>query len=505
MFTVLRPHNAGEECEMDSNVVSPNSKPGSEIRDDAVATRREFLRKSVRLTGGAMAASSLAGLVACNNVEPSGPDQDVSLRRAPRGGGGYGPIALDPGGLPFLIPAGFTLRRISQSGDPMKRAGAGVVPNALDGMAAFAMSNGNVRLIRNHEMRDSAANSVPFGVKPWDAKAGGGCTSLEVAIDPTTGEPTLVDEFPSITGTHVNCAGGPTPWGTWLTCEETTEGTAAGREKNHGYVFEIPASAMSEVDPVSLNAMGRFSHEAVAVDTNFGHIYQTEDAGSNSGFYRFIPNVQGNLAAGGRLQMLALDGRPQYNSTGGGTPVGVALPASWVDIPDPDPVVLTSTNTSFQQGLTRGGMRFARLEGCWWSPQDTCTYFNATSGGAAGAGQVWQYRALDANTGQLTLIFESPSRSVLDSPDNICVSPRGGLVICEDGGGGQFIRGLTRTGQIFDLVRSEDEVDATEFAGSCFSPDGRVLFFNTQGSTSRLGTERGGTFAMWGPWASGAL
>jgi uncharacterized protein len=488
---------------MDSESLTTEAVPAA----DAVgASRRDFLRTGVRLTTGAFAASSLAGLVACNEVEVVAPGDAPALRRAPQGGGGYGPIALDPGGLPFLIPAGFTLRRISRAGDPMVRAGAGPVPNAFDGMAAFAMANGNVRLIRNHEMRDTPANSVPFGIRPFDRRAGGGCTTLEVAINSTTGEPTVIDEFPSITGTAVNCAGGPTPWGTWLTCEETTEGqSATGREQNHGYVFEIPAAANEEVVPVPLRAMGRFSHEAVAVDTAYGHVYQTEDAGTNSGFYRFIPNQQGNLAAGGRLQMLALDGRPQYNSTGGGTPVGVALPAIWVDIDNPDPVTLTATNTCFQQGLARGGTRFARLEGCWWSNTDSCVYFNATSGGAAGAGQVWQYRALSATTGQLTLVFESPSRNVLDAPDNICVSPRGGLVICEDGGGAQFIRGLTRTGEIFDLVRSQSETSATEFAGSCFSPDGRILFFNTQGSTTRLGTDRGGTFALWGPWSTGAL
>ena len=94
---------------------------------------------------------------------------------------------------------------------------------------------------------------------------------------------------------------------------------------------------------------------------------------------------------------------------------------------------------------------------------------------------------------------------VLDGPDNICVSPRGGLVICEDGGGTQFLRGLTRQGDIFDFVRAADPVDATEFAGACFSPDGRILFFNTQGSTSAAGTERGSTLAIWGPWGRGAL
>ncbi|MGV3711262.1 MAG: alkaline phosphatase PhoX [Gemmatimonas sp.] len=461
--------------------------------------RRNFLRTGAKYAGGAIAAPSLIGLMACNDVSPAEPDGVARLARAQRGNGGYGPLAADPDGLPFLIPAGFTLRQISKAGNPMKRPGQGNVPNALDGMAAFNMPNGNIRLIRNHEIRDGAANSVPMGAKPWDSKPGAGCTSLEVLVDPNTKEPTVIDEFVSISGTCVNCAGGPTPWGSWLTCEETTEGTTGGRLKNHGYVFEIPVSAMDEIEAVSLNAMGRFAHEAVAVDPVYGHVYETEDAGNNSGFYRFIPNVLGDLKQGGQLQMLALTGKPQYNSTGGGTPTGVPLPAEWVDVANPDSV----SPSCFNQGLALGGTRFARLEGCWWG--DNSVYFNATSGGAAGAGQVWQYRPITANAGQLVLVFESPSTSVLDAPDNICVSPRGGLVICEDGGGTQFLRGLTKQGAIFDFVRAANPNSATEFAGACFSPDGNILFFNTQGSTERLGTERGGTFAIWGPWTTGAL
>ena len=468
-----------------------------------IVDRREFMRRSAVTAGSAVAASSLAGLIACNDNTTVGPGGQPMLARAKRGTGGYGPISADPGGLPFLIPAGFTLRQLSKAGDLLKRAGAGTVPNAFDGMAAFPMLNGNVRLIRNHEIRDSAANSTPIGVKPWDSKGGGGCTSLEVSFDAITGEPTLVDEFVSISGTIVNCAGGPTPWGSWLTCEETTEGISGGRLKNHGYVFEVSASAMSEVEALSLNAMGRFSHEAVAVDRNLGHVYQTEDAGTSSGFYRFIPNVMGDLKQGGKLQMLALAGRPMYNATGGGTPVGIPLPAIWVDIDDPDPVTINAMTSVFAQGLARGGVRFARLEGCWWG--DNSVYINSTSGGAVGAGQVWQYRPTSVNGGQLILLYESPSTTVLDAPDNICVSPRGGLVICEDGGGTQYLRGLTPEGMIFDLLRAGSPSSATEFAGACFSPDGRTLFFNTQGSTSSTGTERGGTFALWGTWEGGAL
>jgi secreted PhoX family phosphatase len=199
--------------------------------------------------------------------------------------------------------------------------------------------------------------------------------------------------------------------------------------------------------------------------------------------------------------MMVVTARPRY-LTVTGQRVGQVLPVEWIPIEDPDPAnAAEDPSAVFKEGQAKGGAIFHRLEGCWYG--DGGVYFDATWGGDAGCGQIWHYRALDDARGELELIFESPGRQVLDSPDNLCVSPRGGVVLCEDGDASQFIRGLTREGQIFDLV--ETNGDLTEFTGACFSPDGEVLFFNIQGSTKTDGDQVGSTFAMWGPWETGAL
>jgi hypothetical protein len=405
------------------------------------------------------------------------------------GDGGYGP--LQPAGPELALPRGFEYRRFGLAGQPMSDGTP--TPAAHDGMAAFPLPNGNIRLIRNHELAlSSRRRRAPQPA--YDPRAAGGTTSLE--IDASTLD--VAADFRSLNGTARNCAGGPTPWGSWLSCEETVVGPGSGAERPHGYVFEVPVAARAAVTPVPLVAMGRFVHEAVAVDPATGSVYETEDQ-LRAGFYRYHParpwadGRPGDLAAGGRLEMLAIRDRPRYNCARGQTS-GRTLPVSWVEIPDPDPRDAEGNPAAvFEQGWRQGAARFSRIEGCWYGDGAIC--FSCTNGGDAGRGQIWRYRPAP-DGGELTLLFESPSKAVLDHPDNLCVSPRGGILLCEDGEGDQYLRGLTPDGRIFDLARNL--ANDSEFAGATFSPDGRTLFFNIQ-------RDPGATFAVRGPWEQGCL
>jgi secreted PhoX family phosphatase len=453
-------------------------------------SRRSVLDAGVRaglaLGAGRLLMPGLAGIGAGARA------QRVVARE---GEGGYGPLTA--AGPEIALPEGFRYRVFGIEGSIMSDGRP--TPRSHDGMAAFPLPNGNVRLIRNHEDATPAHLATPIGdpAKAYDPLAPGGTTSLEVRPD---GDRELVRDFVSLSGTIWNCAGGPTPWGSWLTCEEATSGPGQGWEREHGYVFEISAAAQTQVEAVPLKALGRFTHEALAFDPADGTVYLTEDR-TEAGFYRFVPDAPGDLSRG-RLQMLAVGGRPNLDTAQGQT-VGEPLYVHWVDIDEVDPPG-TALNPSavFFQGRRQGAASFSRLEGCWYGRGSI--FFHATTGGDAEAGQVWEYRPLGPDEGLLVLFFESPGRDVLDSPDNLTVSPRGGLLMCEDGWGSNYLRGLTPDGRIFDFAQNLANVN--EFAGATFSPDGRTLFVNVQGD-KRVGGEGvlGSTFAIWGPWERGGL
>ncbi|MGH2662073.1 MAG: PhoX family protein [Actinomycetota bacterium] len=460
--------------------------------------RRSFLRHSAA-AGGALLGSPLMGGLAARGAESRS-----RHRKAKKGEGGYGELFPTPdqnGNELLALPEGFRYTTIGVTGAVMSDGNH--TPKAHDGMAAFRMSNGNIRLVRNHEVRDEAGLEPPIGntSSAYDPIGPGGTTSLELDVD-RSGRAHLVRDFVSLNGTIVNCAGGPTPWGTWLTCEETTEGQSHGWARPHGYIFEVPASVERQVTAVPLPAMGRFVHEAVAVDPDSGFVYETEDE-TPCGFYRFVPDVESRLDADGRLQMLAIKEKPNYQ-TGTGQRLHKPLPVTWVDIDDPDPAAAESNPRAvYEQGAAKGGAAFLRLEGCWYG--EGSIFINSTSGGDAGLGQVWEYRPRGRSGGQLSLLFESSSPDVLESPDNICVTPRGGIVLCEDGDAEQYLRGLTMEGEIFDFALNL--ASEYEWAGATFSPKGNTLFVNIQGATSGPVTpgDEGMTFAIWGPWEDGAL
>jgi uncharacterized protein len=445
--------------------------------------RRSFLKNAA---AGAAAAVPLRALLA----RAEDPSHAGGLRKGQTAG--YGPLfeTLDETtGLPLLLlPEGFRYVSFSWRGDPMDDGQA--TPSSHDGMAAFAAGGGRARIVRNHEV----GRGTPFSGAAYDPAAGGGTTTLE--FDTDRGE--LVSSHASLSGTIRNCAGGLTPWGTWLTCEETNDFTA----KPHGYVFEVPGDGGLS-GAVPLTAMGRFSHEAIAVDPVTGYIYETEDAGATSGLYRFVPTTPGVLADGGQLFMLKVRNVSLANL---GAPYanGVTFPVEWVPIATPDNPTSTSPgNFVWSQGRALGAATFARLEGCWYG-NDRKIYVVSTSGGVT-QGQVWVY---DPAAETISLLFESPGADVLNMPDNITVSPRGGLVLCEDGSGLEYLHGLTVDGQIFRFAQNNVRLNGerngitgdftgSEWAGACYSPDGRWLFANLQSP--------GISLAITGPWASGAL
>jgi len=421
--------------------------------------------------------------------------------------GGYGPLGptadIVTGEVLLDLPQGFFYRSFGRTGEIMSD---GVpTPSSHDGMAAFDVGNrGLVRLVRNHEIRGGGA----FGdtSRAYDPKAGGGTTTLEFGPHPAS--PPL-GSWVSLNGTNVNCAGGLTPWGSWVTCEENINGPdlpgAGGQtyDRKHGYVYEVPATrdAGQYTTAVPIRSAGRFQHEAIAIDPGTGIMYETEDPFGDGigGFYRYIPPVPGRLDDGGRLEMLSVSpaGSTVSRDLRSGQVPGTTYPARWVPIPNPDPTFTGSENVDvkavFNQGAAQGGAKFNRLEGAWYSAGRI--FFNSTQGGDNRRGQVWIY-AIGAQT--LTLLFESPGEATLDLPDNITVSPRGSLVLCEDGGGANFLRGLTLDGKIFDFARNAVRgFEGNEFAGACFGQRGQTLYVNIQ--------TPGITFAIWGPWTRGPL
>jgi secreted PhoX family phosphatase len=433
---------------------------------------------------------------------------------------------LRDGQVRLWLPEDFQYRSFHDTEVPVVLDDGTNLPGRHDGMAAFAGPNGNVILVRNHEINNPGPAFGPG--TPYDPMGRSGTTTIEVT---RFGE--VVHAFTSLNGTQMNCAGGGMPWGSWITCEETVNGPDVGADftgvsnvplrERHGFLFEVPTDGQSNREPIT--AAGRFAHEACAFDPKDGILYLTEDNfGFPSGFYRYIPGDNpmdsGSLDNDGQLQMLAVTGVTNADLAAT-QPQRATYKVTWVDIDDPAPSfpftpgvpAPTSNNDALQyvglQGFSQGAARFSRLEGAIYD--NNVVYFCSTQGGGPaepglsdtvqgwgnGTGQIWGYHTRSQT---LQLLFQSPGANTLDFPDNVTVRPgSNSLVLCEDNVNDNYLRGLSRGGQLSDIAlnRLFSRTGANrwndEFAGATFSPDGHTLYVNIQASA-------GMTFAIWGPW-----
>lgn len=459
--------------------------------------RRQILFK------GAAYSFGFAGLQSLFHVR-RGYAQGAAVRA------GFGPLKADPQKV-LDLPEGFSYSIISRRGDTM--SDGLVVPGQPDGMAAFVGARGTTILVRNHEQGSGHLKWSPFGAdqhllskvdpaKVYDLGKGrtpgtGGTTTLVY----NTKSRALERQFLSLAGTWANCAGGPTPWGTWLSCEETHLNVEGDVEQPHGYVFEVPASeAMELANPVPLKAMGRFYHEAVAVDPRTGIVYLTEDR-EDGLLYRFIPKKRNVLREGGRLQAMCVRDRASLVTANRGKSdpvmtVRAKLATRWMDLEEID----TPANDLRKRGFAAGAAQFARGEGMWWG--DNCVFFACTDGGKAQRGQIWKYypsvhegSAAEADEpGMLELFVEPNNAAAVENADNITVSPWGDLFVCEDeavqGDGTNRLLGVTPEGEFYEFAKNSKS--SSELAGVCFSPDGSTMFVNIQSD--------GLTLAVTGPW-----
>ncbi|WJY53116.1 DUF839 domain-containing protein [Streptomyces chengbuensis] len=449
------------------------------------ATRRQVLAG----TGAAVAGIAFTGAFS----------ELFAGTAAARGHSGYGPLVPDPQGL-LDLPKGFRYRMLSREGEPL-RSGEGPVPSNHDGMTALPGRRGRVHLVRNHENRHNGRIGVPVvdGLT-YDPAAKGGCTALTL-----DGRDNVLDERVAIAGTAVNCAGGPTPWGTWLTCEETEDKAGTnGYTKDHGFIFEVDGADPRRSGAVPLTAMGRFQHEAIAVDPRSGIVYETEDAFERPFglFYRFLPDKPlggtGSLRAGGRLEAMRVPGLPDLSAI---QETGARFDGvEWVPVPDPQ---AGRTPIRLQDFGPRGITHAQKLEGCYWGGSSVyfvSSFARSAEGSAADHfGQVWRYEPLRRRL-TLVIVF-GPATDVQlpgESPDNICLAPDGGLMVAEDGNGAQHVYGLTKRGEVYAMARNRqnigtpEEPEWGEFAGVTFSPDGGTMYVNCY--------TPGTTFAVTGPW-----
>lgn len=449
-----------------------------------LTSRRAFVRNSAFALG-------FLGLTRCSRARVIEP---------------YGPLIADNSRL-LDLPEGFSYRVISRRGQAMSDGLR--VPGKFDDMTAFPGKDGRVVLVRNHELAVNEGDLGPFPDQSfpvdWDRSLSydpgekgappqiGGTTTL--VYNPAKGE--VEEEFLSLTGTDRNCSGGIMPWGSWITCEESDDMTSE-RGRHHGYCFEVKADPdLGLQRAVPLKALGRFRHEAVALDPADGSLYLTEDRHDGL-LYRFVPERERDFTKG-TLYALALtetpsaDLRNQDPEKKRVMKEGDVTPIRWIEMENTE----SALDDLRRRGFEAGAAQFARSEGIYYS--DGALYLCCTNGGPNLQGQL--FRVLPRHFGNdkpaLELFLEPSEMDLLTNGDNLCAAPNGDLIVCEDlvsehDEKSPHMRGVTPEGEIYTLARNAANGD--EFCGSCFSPDGSILFVNMQGI--------GYTFAITGPWRS---
>lgn len=398
--------------------------PQSELIDPQ---RRRLLRSGFYGLG-LLAAGPL--LTACQSRQDTVPQSDTGLANV-------GPLgAPDSNGL--RLPAGFTSRIVARSGNNV----AGHVWHpAPDGGATYAVNDGGWIYVSNSEVNFSGGGA---GALRFDAQG------------------TIVAAYPILTGTNRNCAGGPTPWSTWLSCEEVAR----------GQVWECDPFGTQPA--AVLPALGVFQHEAVAVDPERRHLYLTEDE-EQGRFYRFTPS---SWEDGARPDLS--DGLLEVAQVADGIE-GAVL---WH--PVPDPLFTGSTPTRFQIPQSTP---FDGGEGCWYHAG--IVYFTVK-----GDNSVWAY---DAAAQQLMLLYAGSAgqNPLLSVVDNVTVSTGGDILVAEDGGDMQLVV-LTRDGGTVPLLQVADH-PRSEVTGPAFSPGGKRLYFSSQRGSAGL-DEDGVTYEVIGPF-----
>jgi secreted PhoX family phosphatase len=348
------------------------------------------------------------------------------------GAGPYGALgAPDAGGL--RLPGGFTSRVVARSGQRVPGTSY-TWHNAPDGGACYADGSGWI-YVSNSEISPS-----------------GGAGALRFS---STG--TVTSAYRILSGTRTNCAGGRTPWNTWLSCEEV----------DRGYVYETDPWGVKAA--VRRDAMGRFKHEAAAADPTRGVVYLTEDV-TDGCFYRFRPTTWGDLSSGTLEVMVA------------GT--GTSGPVTWARVPDPSGATATRNQVS-------GAKRFNGGEGCYYA-DDTCWFTTK------GDNRVWQY---DAAAQTIELAYDDSlvtgGNAPLTGVDNVTGTASGDLFVAEDGGTMEICV-ITPDDIVAPFLRVDGQ-SASEITGPAFSPDGRRLYFSSQRGTS--GSSSGGiTYEVTGPF-----